>query len=99
MQIDFDAQEFARTGNWQDPAENILTGCRILSGFRDLVAQRTNMTGPLLLQAAIAAYNSGPGNVLRAIQDGRDVDFFTAGRNYSADVLNRSGWFQLKGWV
>jgi soluble lytic murein transglycosylase-like protein len=99
MQIDFDAQEFARSGNWQDPGQNILTGCSILASFRDLVAQKTNMAGAPLLQAAIAAYNSGPGNVLRAIRDGREVDFFTAGRNYSSDVLNRSGWFQMKGWI
>ena len=99
MQIDFDAQEFARTGNWQNPAENILVGCKILAGFRGLIQRKTNVAGLPLLQAAIASYNAGPGNVLRAIQDGRDVDFFTAGRNYSRDVLNRAGWFQLKGWT
>ena len=99
MQIDFDAQEFARTGSWQDPEQNILIGCKILAGFRDLIQRRTSLAGPSLLQAAIASYNSGPGNVLRAVQDGKDVDFFTAGRDYSRDVLNRAGWFQLKGWT
>jgi len=51
-----------------------------------------------VLQAAIAAYNCGPGNVLTAIRSQQDLDYFTAGRNYSKDVLNRAGWFQLKGW-
>jgi len=73
-------------------------GSRILAGYRDLLQRKTNLTGPALLQAAVASYNCGPGNVLRAIQDGRDIDFYTAGRNYSKDVLNRAGWFQLKGW-
>lgn len=99
MQIDFDAQEFARTGNWQDPLQNILIGCKILTGFRDLIQRKTDLAGIALLQAAVASYNAGPGNVLRTIQDGRDVDFYTAGRNYSKDVLNRAGWFQLKGWT
>ena|SRR2546421_6457725 len=99
MQIDYDAQEFARTGNWQDPEQNILIGCKILVGFSDLIQRKTNLSGPSLLRAAVASYNAGPGNVLRAIQDGRDVDFFTAGRDYSRDVLNRASWFQLKGWT
>jgi peptidoglycan hydrolase-like protein with peptidoglycan-binding domain len=98
MQIDFDAQEFARTGSWQDPEQNILVGSKILAGYRDFVQRKTTLAGSALLQAAVAAYNCGPGNVLRAIQDGRDIDFYTAGRNYSKDVLNRAGWFQLKGW-
>ncbi len=99
MQIDFDAQEFARTGPWQDPEQNILAGCKILASYRDLIQRKANLAGQTLLQAAVASYNSGPGNILRTIQDGRDVDFFTAGRNYSRDVLNRAGWFQLNGWT
>lgn len=98
MQIDFDAQEFARTGSWQDPEQNVLTGSKILAGYRDFVQRKTTLAGSTLLQAAVAAYNCGPGNALRAIQDGRDIDFYTAGRNYSKDVLNRAGWFQLQGW-
>ena len=98
MQIDFDSQEFARTGGWTDPGQNVLMGSKILAGYRDLLQRKTTLTGPALLQAAVASYNCGPGNVLRAIQDGRDIDFYTAGRNYSKDVLNRAGWFQLKGW-
>lgn len=98
LQIDFDAQEFARTGDWQSAELNIQAGCKILVSCRDLIQRKTSLAGLDLLQAAVASYNCGPGNVLRAIQDGRDVDFFTAGRNYSKDVLNRAGWFQLKGW-
>ncbi len=98
MQIDFDAYEFARTGNWADPKENILSGCQVLADGRDLIRRKTNFDGLPLLRASLASYNAGPGNALTAIRDGRDIDFFTAGRNYSADTLNRSGWFQLKGW-
>jgi len=98
MQIDFDAFEFARTGKWQDPQENIAFGCKVLSDARTLLGRKTSLTSGALLQAAIAAYNCGAGNVLQAIRDSRDVDFYTTKRNYSADVLNRAGFFQAQGW-
>ncbi|MCI0484572.1 MAG: peptidoglycan-binding protein [candidate division NC10 bacterium] len=99
MQIDFDAHEFARTGNWQDPKENILYGCKVLADSRDFMKRRTDLEGRALLQGALAGYNAGPGNALRAIRDGRDVDFYTTGRDYSKDVLDRAGFFQLQGWL
>jgi hypothetical protein len=98
MQIDFDAFEFARTGTWQDPQANINAGCSVLKAALDLLGRKTTLTGNDLLAAAIAAYNCGAGNVLTAIRDGHPVDFFTTGRNYSGDVLNRSGFFQNMGW-
>lgn len=98
MQIDFDAFPFARTGNWQDPEANINTGCSVLKSNLDLLGRKTSLTGRDLLQAAIAAYNCGAGNVLTAISEGHDVDFFTTGRDYSKDVLNRAGFFQNAGW-
>jgi hypothetical protein len=99
MQIDFDAHEFARTGNWKDPKENILYGCSVLVDSLDFIKRKTNLEGTPLLQAALAGYNAGPGNALRAIRDGRDIDFYTTGRDYSKDVLSRAGWFQVKGWI
>lgn len=98
MQIDFDAFDFARTGNWKDPAANIEFGCNVLNSSVVLLGGRTALTGRDLLQAAIAAYNCGAGNVLTAIKQGRDLDFFTTGRNYSSDVFNRAGFFQNMGW-
>ena len=99
MQIDFDAQEFARTGKWQDPEQNILYGCQVLIDGRETLRRLSTLDESKLLQGAIAAYNCGPGNVLTAIRSQLDLDYFTAGRNYSQDVLNRAGWFQLNGWT
>ena len=95
MQIDFDAFEFARTEEWKDPRSNILFGCQVLANNLSLIQKRTNLDGKGVLRAAVAAYNCGAGNVLNAIRDGRDIDFFTASRDCSKDVLNRAGWFQL----
>lgn len=99
MQIDFDAHEFARTGNWKDSKENIVFGCQVLADSRDFMQRKTNLRDPDLLRATLAAYNAGPGNALTAIRDGRDVDFFTTGHDYSEEVLNRAGFFQLQGWA
>jgi hypothetical protein len=98
MQIDYDSHAFARTGNWRDPNANIDQGIAILASSRDLLRRKTVLTDDALLRASIAAYNSGAGNVLHALRDGRDVDFYTSGRNYSSDVLNRAGWFGGHGW-
>ena len=98
MQIDFDAHDFARTGNWRDPESNICYGVGVLCDARTLFRRKTSLTGIPLLRAAVAAYNCGAGNVLNAIRNGYDVDFFTAGRDYSRDTLSRAGWFQLHGW-
>jgi hypothetical protein len=100
MQIDFDAHEFARTGNWKDARENILYGAKVLGDNRDFFTRREpTLTGMKLLQVAVASYNTGAGNVLSAIRDQRDIDYYTAGRNYSKDALDRAGWFQTQGWA
>jgi Putative peptidoglycan binding domain/Transglycosylase SLT domain len=99
MQIDFDANEFARTGNWQDPTANILCGAEVLSVCgKTLQRLKPGLEGTALQHAALAAYNCGPGNVLNALRDGRDPNFYTAGHDYGKDVLSRAGFFQIKGW-
>ena len=99
MQIDFDAFPFAQTGNWQDPEANIAFGCRVLHNNLVYLQQNTSLQGLMLLRAAIASYNCGAGNVHKAIQNSQDVDVFTAHANYSADVVNRAGFFQAQGWA
>jgi hypothetical protein len=99
MQIDFDAHEFARSGNWTDPAANIEYGAGVIEQSRAFLARATTLDGVDLWRAALAAYNCGAGNVVKAIQRKLDVDFFTSGRNYGRDTLNRAGWFRMKGWT
>ncbi|MCC6532862.1 MAG: peptidoglycan-binding protein [Burkholderiales bacterium] len=98
MQVDFDAHEFARSGRWQDPEQNIRYGCKVLADNRAFFQRRTNLAGAALLRAMLSAYNCGPGNTLRALNSGLDVDYYTAHRDYSADTLNRAGFFRLHGW-
>jgi hypothetical protein len=52
-----------------------------------------------ILRAALASYNAGPGRILKAFRESKGIDYYTTGRNYSSDVLNRAGWFQLHGWA
>lgn len=98
LQIDYDAHEFARTGAWSDPCANIEYGCMVLIEARSLLRRRTMLSARALLRASLAACSCGTGNVLRALRQGVDVDFYTSGRNYSADVLDRVGFFQAHGW-
>ena len=99
MQIDFDAHSFARGEQWKSADANILYGCQVLADCQKLIQRKTNLEGRALLRAVLAGYNAGPGNALTAIREGHDIDFFTTGRDYSKDVLNRAGWFQLQGWT
>jgi hypothetical protein len=48
------------------------------------------LTGPLLWQAAIAAYNAGEGAVLMSIAAGKNPDVTTTGGDYFADVSRRA---------
>jgi hypothetical protein len=99
MQIDWDSHEFARTGHWGDPRENILYGAKVLHGKLKFLARAGPELSPAdLLRAGIAAYNAGEGNILRVLRDPsrgiQHIDDPTAHRNYSADVLVRAAWFK-----
>lgn len=103
LQIDFDAHEFAQTGNWKDPEANITFGCQVLKQSLGFIKKKTkqeniSLDPQMLLRAALAGYNCGPGNAMQALRTGRDIDFFTAHRDYSKGVLDRAGWYQLQGW-
>jgi peptidoglycan hydrolase-like protein with peptidoglycan-binding domain len=98
LQIDYDAHAFARDGDWRGPGANIAFGCRLLAEAKSYLRRRTMLSSRALLRAALAAYNCGAANVLRALRQGADIDFYTARRDYSADVMNRAGFFQAHGW-
>jgi hypothetical protein len=97
MQVDFDAHPFARGNDWKDPGRNIAYGATVLAEGLAW-ATRRGLVGVAQLRAALAAYNCGPRNVGRALEAGRDVDYYTSHRDYSRDVLSLAGWFQIKGW-
>jgi hypothetical protein len=50
---------------------------------------QANHTSLKRWDSAIAAYNCGPGRVRKALDANRPVDFYTTGKDYSADVLSR----------
>lgn len=98
MQIDFDAHEFARSGEWRDADANIGFACRRVGELRRTLRARTMLQGRATLRGALAAWDCGLDNVLRAVSQGLDVDFFTTGRDFARDVLERAGFFQAHGW-
>lgn len=98
MQIDYDADEFARSGDWPSPDANIRFACGLLCEAKTQLRRRTVLHGQALLRGALAAFNCGAGNVMRAVQHGLDLDFYTAGRDYARDILDRAGFFEAHGW-
>ena len=100
MQADYAASAFAKdAAEWTDPRQNIEFGCNELaSDLQHYKTRFADLPEAKQLQAAIAAYNTGPGNVDRSLSKGRDVDSTTAGHDYSADVLSRAAWFKAKGF-
>jgi hypothetical protein len=98
MHLDYDAHEFARSGPWHEADANVHHACVVLVGFRPVLRRHTVLHGAALLRAMLAAYNCGLDNVLRAARHGLDLDFYTAGRDYSREILNRAGFFEAHGW-
>jgi soluble lytic murein transglycosylase-like protein len=99
MQIDFDSNPLAQTGNWQDPQTNINAGCQVLAQKLAFVKKNSNLQGLMLLRGAIAAYNCLEGAVCKLAAAGLDIDSRTTGHDYSANVLGRAGYFQQHGWA
>ena len=96
MQLDWDAQSFARTGPWQDAAQNIAFGCQVLeSNHRFLKSKLPTWSEADLMRASIAAYNCGAGKVLSEVRSGGigAVDRGTTHGDYSHDVLDRASSF------
>lgn len=76
-------------GRWAEPYWNLKTA--VVDHLKPDLAffARHGLEGDAQLRAAVAAYNTGAGNVFKSIRAGVDVDATTAGHNYSADVLSR----------
>lgn len=92
-------KDFIASGKWSDPHENIIYGGAVLKTCMDYMRKRGNLSNKMILiRGGVAGYNCGPRRVLEAYQAGQDLDYYTTGRDYSRDVLNRSGWFQLHGF-
>ena len=86
---------------WTYPAANISYGCWILRTNLDWVERRQEFTGMSeeeQLRTAVAAYNTGPGRVSRAVREGKGVDYYTFGGDYSEDVFHRKSTLAKMGW-
>ena len=90
---------FVQSGKWVEAEENIIYAAAVLKNAIEYITKKLGWPmGFRLLKAGIAGYNCGPNRVLQALQNGQDEDYFTTGRNYAQDVLERAGWFQMHGW-
>ena len=88
---------FIQSGKWANASDNIIYGCAVLKSSIDLFI-KNGITGFLATQGGVAGYNAGPSRALAGYREGYGVDYYTTGRDYSKNVLERAGWFQLHGW-
>lgn len=72
---------------WTKPKANIDYGAFVLRSYADQLA-RAGVPKIELLLAALAAYNAGPGNVLRARAEGRDLTTVTAAPWYLPKMID-----------
>jgi len=90
---------FVQSGKWAEAKENIIYGCAVLKNCMDYFVKKADWEMSFkLIKAGVAGYNCGPRRAWDGYRMGYGVDYYTTGRNYSKDVLERAGWFQLHGW-
>lgn len=81
------AMQMGVTGSMLDPANSILAGMRYLENCRVILAHyRQRGGGVLSIEDVVAAYNEGPGNVMRGRQDPHYVEVWTGAQKRWAFV-------------
>lgn len=82
MQIDDRSHgNFTSTHSPLNARANVLYGAQHLKGLIDFYGGN--------LRYALPAYNAGKGGVNRAVQQGLPPEYYTTGRDYASDVLQR----------
>lgn len=76
---------FVNSGDWEDPYKCCMKAIAVLE------EKRTYLEGKVpasydLHRAITAAYNCGQGNVLKVVQQGKDIDSRTHNKDYSKEV-------------
>lgn len=114
MQLDAESYpHLVTSGRWRDPVYNVLEGAKRLRTAYDFFG-RTPVGTPLAIlkgrpdprpltgrkrrDAAIAAYNAGEGNVIRAIANGQPPSSVTTGGDY-ADAVNKKSETLIAAFV
>jgi len=71
--------------DWTDPYTNVSKGAQVFAQALSYF-QKKGLQGDTAIQAALAAYNAGPGTVWNAIQAGESPDSATATGDYATTV-------------
>lgn len=88
---------FIESGRWAIAEDNIHYGTAVVKSCMDFFRKANWPDGEMLLRASVAGFNAGPRRVLESYNAGLGIDYYTAGRDYSQDVMSRVGWFQQLG--
>jgi len=77
--------DWVSANDWTDPYTNVTQGAKVYAQALSYF-QKKGLVGDAAIQAALAAYNAGPGRVWSAIQAGESPDSVTAPGNYGSAV-------------
>ena len=90
---------FIESGKWANGRENIIYGAAVLKNCMNYFVKKGEWEMSYkLIKAGVAGYNCGPRRAWDGYAMGHGVDYYTTGRDYSTNVIERAGWFQLHGW-
>jgi hypothetical protein len=90
---------FVESGKWSNARDNIIYGGAVLKNCMNFFVKKA--AWPMsykLIKAGVAGYNCGPRRAWEGLQMGHGLDYYTTGRDYSSNVIERAGWFQLHGY-
>ena len=80
--------DFISSGDWVDPTKAAIKAVDVLKGKKQALAHYAIGMSPIEAdKAVIASYNCGEGNVIKALKNNLDVDYYTANQNYSTQVF------------
>lgn len=83
---------FLKKDGWKDPVKSLAYVMEkiIEPGWRTVSRKFPKLPNDHKMQAMLAGYNCGIGNVIVQLNNGRDPDTKTAGKDYGKDVLWRA---------
>jgi hypothetical protein len=84
--------DFINSGDWVNSQKSAIQVVSILNTMKkslsNLDIAKYALPGDGNDRATTASYNCGSGNVMKALEEGHDIDYFTADQNYSSQVFS-----------
>jgi hypothetical protein len=93
--------DFINSGDWVNSQKAAVQAVSVLNTMKksliELGIAKYSLPNDGDDRATTASYNCGSGNVMKALEEGQNVDYFTANQNYSSQVFSfRAMYLSIK---